>query len=143
MYFSFSFPLFLTNKNETTRVLPNVIPTEPPKNVQTHSGLELKICLNTYKIFFVENTEDFFKRTNANPSPSQARRGRNHRIKCFERWHNGENGWKKSLSPLEQTQYQKQFKEWFEKNNFHVFEETREDLPLKFWRKNETEMETD
>ncbi|KAI8840628.1 hypothetical protein BJ741DRAFT_561197 [Chytriomyces cf. hyalinus JEL632] len=30
--------------------------------VESRSGLELKICLNTYKMFFVEDTEDYFAR---------------------------------------------------------------------------------
>ncbi|KAJ3140366.1 Transcriptional regulatory protein sin3 [Physocladia obscura] len=30
--------------------------------VEMRSGLELKICLNTYKMFFVEDTEDYFAR---------------------------------------------------------------------------------
>ncbi|KAJ3220080.1 Transcriptional regulatory protein sin3 [Dinochytrium kinnereticum] len=44
------------------RNLPAKVPEEPPTDVETRSGLELKICLNTYKIFFVENTEDYFRR---------------------------------------------------------------------------------
>ncbi|KAJ3249630.1 Transcriptional regulatory protein sin3 [Chytriomyces hyalinus] len=30
--------------------------------IEMRSGLELKICLNTYKMFFVEDTEDYFAR---------------------------------------------------------------------------------
>ncbi|KAJ1557580.1 Transcriptional regulatory protein sin3, partial [Nowakowskiella sp. JEL0078] len=44
------------------RNFPRKVVVESPGNVQTRSGLELKICVNTYKIFFVENTEDFFRR---------------------------------------------------------------------------------
>lgn len=44
------------------RNLPTSIPEEPPQNIETQSGLELKICVNTYKIFFVDNTEDYFRR---------------------------------------------------------------------------------
>ncbi|KAJ3415607.1 Transcriptional regulatory protein sin3 [Chytridiales sp. JEL 0842] len=44
------------------RNLPLKVPDEPPSGVETRSGLELKICINTYKIFFVENTEDYFCR---------------------------------------------------------------------------------
>jgi len=46
------------------RNLPQVIPDEPPTNLIMHSGLELKICVNTYKLFFVNNTEDYFRRCN-------------------------------------------------------------------------------
>lgn len=45
-----------------TRNLPLNVGEDPPANVLTQSGLELKICVNTYKIFFVDNTEDYFKR---------------------------------------------------------------------------------
>ena len=31
-------------------------------SITAHSGLELKICVNTYKMFFVDNTEDYFYR---------------------------------------------------------------------------------
>jgi len=43
--------------------------SHPPSNdaerVTTRSGLELKICVNTYKIFFVDGTEDYFRRRRA------------------------------------------------------------------------------
>jgi paired amphipathic helix protein Sin3a len=44
------------------RNLPKEVGDDPPLNVETVSGLELKICVNTYKIFFVDNTEDYFRR---------------------------------------------------------------------------------
>ena len=44
------------------RNLPSHVGEDPPLNVETKSGLELKICVNTYKIFFVDNTEDYFRR---------------------------------------------------------------------------------
>jgi paired amphipathic helix protein Sin3a len=44
------------------RNLPSQVGEDPPVNVETKSGLELKICVNTYKIFFVDNTEDYFRR---------------------------------------------------------------------------------
>jgi histone deacetylase complex regulatory component SIN3 len=44
------------------RNLPTHVGEDPPLNVETKSGLELKICVNTYKIFFVDNTEDYFRR---------------------------------------------------------------------------------
>ncbi|KAJ3094926.1 Transcriptional regulatory protein sin3 [Phlyctochytrium planicorne] len=49
---------------------PSRVPDDPPTDVETRSGLELKICLNTYKIFFVENTEDYFRRRRAPPTAS-------------------------------------------------------------------------
>src|SRR5690554_7210198 len=56
-----TFPTFLK------RNLPAHIPDEPPQDIITHSGLEVKICINTYKIFFVNSTEDFFKRKGSSP----------------------------------------------------------------------------
>ncbi|KAJ3130062.1 Transcriptional regulatory protein sin3 [Nowakowskiella sp. JEL0407] len=41
---------------------PAVVSDEVPGNIETSSELELKICVNTYKIYFVENTEDYFRR---------------------------------------------------------------------------------
>ncbi|KAJ3278913.1 Transcriptional regulatory protein sin3 [Blyttiomyces sp. JEL0837] len=38
------------------------VPEDVSSGVELRSGLELKICLNTYKIFFVENTEDYYAR---------------------------------------------------------------------------------
>ncbi|KAJ3380210.1 Transcriptional regulatory protein sin3 [Lobulomyces angularis] len=59
-------PFSLSLKKKKTpflkRNLPKLISDDPPINVQTKSGLELKICVNTYKIFFVDNTEDYFCR---------------------------------------------------------------------------------
>ena len=44
------------------RNLPRQLVEEPLSGFEMRSGLELKICINTYKIFFVENTEDYFCR---------------------------------------------------------------------------------
>ncbi|KXS16514.1 hypothetical protein M427DRAFT_154438 [Gonapodya prolifera JEL478] len=70
------------------RSLPNVIPEQPQDNVDTISGLELKICLNTYRIFFVENTEDYFARRDKvaqNKSEfERSRKIRSTRFRCWE-----------------------------------------------------------
>ncbi|KAJ3325830.1 Transcriptional regulatory protein sin3 [Gonapodya sp. JEL0774] len=69
------------------RSLPNVIPEEPPTNVETISGLELKICLNTYRIFFVENTEDYFaRRRRGSPTKADVAQGNLIRANRFRRW---------------------------------------------------------
>jgi paired amphipathic helix protein Sin3a len=52
------------------RTLPVEVGDDPPLNVETQSGLELKICVNTYKIFFVDNTEDYFRRKQSAMSSS-------------------------------------------------------------------------
>lgn len=43
-------------------------------DVVTVSGLELKICVNTYKIFFVDGTEDYFWRRDASGVYANERR---------------------------------------------------------------------
>ncbi|RKO95154.1 hypothetical protein CAUPRSCDRAFT_13108, partial [Caulochytrium protostelioides] len=45
---------------------------EAQRDIITHSGLELKICVNTYKIFFVDHTEDYFERRREDPLPYSA-----------------------------------------------------------------------
>jgi len=35
---------------------------EKMEDLDIHNGLECKICLNTYKLFYVEDTEDYFHR---------------------------------------------------------------------------------
>ncbi|KAJ1552444.1 Transcriptional regulatory protein sin3 [Nowakowskiella sp. JEL0078] len=105
------------------RNLPKRVTSEPDGNIVSRSGLELKICVNTYKIFFVENTEDLFVRKfaatliraagNGKAEPAsyqelmvmkarlvraEARR-RERRGAAFFRWLENDNtGWKLGLS---------------------------------------------
>ena len=102
------------------RSLPKEVPEDPPTNVETRSGLELKICVNTYKIFFVDNTEDFFRRKKSDMIGSLAglplkerlaaeTRSRTKRNEKFGRWLDGESGWKKSSSVEEAQQRESEF----------------------------------
>ncbi|KAF9544692.1 Transcriptional regulatory protein sin3 [Mortierella hygrophila] len=75
-----NFPTFLK------RNLPEHIPDEPPQDIITHSGLEVKICINTYKIFFVNSTEDFFKRKGSSPSKEKLKEGRAKRLGKMDSW---------------------------------------------------------
>jgi len=68
------------------RNLPQVIPDEPPTNLIMHSGLELKICVNTYKLFFVNNTEDYFRRCNVKIPEKQLKLINNKRKAKFVKW---------------------------------------------------------
>jgi len=68
------------------RNLPQVIPDEPPNNLIMHSGLELKICVNTYKLFFVNNTEDYFRRCNVKIPDRQLKAIRDRRKNKFIKW---------------------------------------------------------
>ncbi|KAG0327067.1 Transcriptional regulatory protein sin3 [Dissophora globulifera] len=75
-----SFPTFLK------RNLPAHIPEEPPQDIITHSGLEVKICINTYKIFFVNTTEDFFKRKNSTVAKEKLYESRTKRSEKMQTW---------------------------------------------------------
>ena len=75
-----NFPTFLK------RNLPEHIPDEPPQDIITHSGLEVKICINTYKIFFVDTTEDFFKRKGSGQSREKHNEDRARRAKKMDAW---------------------------------------------------------
>ncbi|KAL2918180.1 hypothetical protein HK105_202107 [Polyrhizophydium stewartii] len=91
------------------RNLPTEVAEDPPLNVETRSGLELKICVNTYKIFFVDNTEDYFRRRRSATSRSlvglapDARQqaeaaARTKRHGKFAAWLDGERGWKRGVA---------------------------------------------
>ena len=87
------------------RNLPLNVNRESPENVETRSGLELKICMDTYKIFFVENTEDYFYRKH-NSGDTFTLDSCNHllakdkkqRFTKFRKWlDSAEKGWKTNL----------------------------------------------
>jgi paired amphipathic helix protein Sin3a len=93
------------------RTLPDSIADEVPSNVETRSGLELKICLNTYKIFFVNNTEDFFVRRGVDRSRRSADRRARH-LK-FRAWLDSANGWRKFIPSKQNTEgREREFEEW-------------------------------
>lgn len=75
-----NFPTFLK------RNLPEHIPDEPPQDIITHSGLEVKICINTYKIFFVNSTEDFFKRKGSGQTLEKHNEDRSRRSAKMQAW---------------------------------------------------------
>jgi paired amphipathic helix protein Sin3a len=93
------------------RNLPTEVGDEPPQNVETSSGLELKICVNTYKIFFVDNTEDYFRRISAEENGErEAQRHRSLTAKknaIFREWLESEDGWKRDLEDGANT-----FQDW-------------------------------
>ncbi|KAJ3087675.1 Transcriptional regulatory protein sin3 [Quaeritorhiza haematococci] len=68
------------------RNLPPTISEDPPADVEARGGLELKICVNTYKIFFVDNTEDYFRRKKAVSSRAGFEEGKEIRSKKFRQW---------------------------------------------------------
>jgi paired amphipathic helix protein Sin3a len=109
----------LSSKNREPflrRNLPNSVDREPPQNVETKSGLELKICMNTYKIFFVDNTEDYFyRKKNADSNKVESMKheelkSRKNRHLKLREWIEGEAGWKKDGNPIElQSSFEKVF----------------------------------
>ncbi|KAJ8327725.1 hypothetical protein QVD99_003749 [Batrachochytrium dendrobatidis] len=97
---------FRRNEPFLKRTLPIEVTEDPPLYVETRSGLELKICVNTYKIFFVDNTEDYFRRKR---SEMMAENGltvsittekgiQSKRNAKFAAWLDGENGWRRGLT---------------------------------------------
>jgi paired amphipathic helix protein Sin3a len=107
------------------RNLPKSIPDEPPTNIETKSGLELKICVNTYKIFFVDNTEDFFYRRR-----SKSINGLSHsdklaadaliRSKKLDAFLNSAKGWKRTDNEETITERQRRFDEDYKKERFSI-----------------------
>ena len=72
-------PAFM--KRNARRVLSR---RQPPADIRTHSELECKICVNTYKMFFVENTEDWFVRLVRPPTQADTRA---HNLRSRTRFH--------------------------------------------------------
>jgi paired amphipathic helix protein Sin3a len=99
--------------------LPDTIPDEPPTNVETRSGLELKICLNTYKIFFVNNTEDYFYRKGVTNDRFAADLKIRH--ETFRKWLDSEHGWKKyDVSREVSDDKQQKIDEWMTSGGVEV-----------------------
>ncbi|KAJ3283299.1 Transcriptional regulatory protein sin3 [Borealophlyctis nickersoniae] len=89
------------------RNLPPEVTEDPVTNIETRSGLELKICVNTYKIFFVDNTEDYFRRKRGGAagsllglSPDERKKAEEKanvaRRQKFRAWLEGPRGWRGS-----------------------------------------------
>jgi paired amphipathic helix protein Sin3a len=59
------------------RILPNVL---------TRNGLEIKICINSYHVFFVNNTEDSFRRLRPSVPSTKLRQDTLRRQELWNRW---------------------------------------------------------
>jgi paired amphipathic helix protein Sin3a len=103
------------------RNLPLQVGEDPPLNVETRSGLELKICVNTYKIFFVDNTEDYFRRKanngkflglSLNERENSEKLKRNSRSEKMLNWVESLTGWKAGLSEQEALHLNKAYESW-------------------------------
>lgn len=92
------------------RNLPTTIPDEPPHGIETRSGLEMKICVNTYKVFFVDHTEDYFARRKVDKGDFGAMKRR--RLEKFGRWIESEGGWKRGAGDDEAKEMNNEFETW-------------------------------
>ncbi|KAJ3159591.1 Transcriptional regulatory protein sin3 [Geranomyces michiganensis] len=104
------------------RNLPATAPDHPPDDVEAHSGLELKVCVNTYKMFFVDHTEDYFVRRRRAAAAAAVEDGagaadgasaaRNIRAQKLSAWIESDRGWKRGLSAGEQQRLAARFEDW-------------------------------
>ncbi|CAH1761023.1 4743_t:CDS:2 [Entrophospora sp. SA101] len=53
---------------------------------EVHNGLEVKICLNSYHIFFVSNTEDNFRRYQSGVSKEKMEQDTSRRLELWQNW---------------------------------------------------------
>lgn len=93
------------------RNLPVQVGDDPPLDVETSSGLELKICVNTYKIFFVDNTEDYFRRKK-NTTAAADIAGIGKREALFRGWLDSHLGWQSGLAENDVVHCEQAFSNW-------------------------------
>lgn len=82
-----------TVKSSADTVSPAALSTDGGKTRYiTEAGLEIKVCISSYKLFFVQDTEDTFARVQLHDAASMAKRKRQEksregaRRKTFNRW---------------------------------------------------------
>ncbi|KAI8799910.1 hypothetical protein BJ742DRAFT_686639 [Cladochytrium replicatum] len=84
--------------------------------VESKSGLEFKICQNTYKIFFIEHSEDYFRRVwparTVESRAAQEILQRKRRHEKWRAWLEGAGGWKRGVESAEEAEGRT--KEWME-----------------------------
>ncbi|CAG8538127.1 9245_t:CDS:10 [Acaulospora colombiana] len=82
-----------TEKPFLKRNLPSVDVSEQiMSNVSTRNGLEIKICINSYHVFFVNNTEDSFRRINSSIPETKLKEDTEKRKEIWRRWLNSRPG---------------------------------------------------
>ena len=79
---------------------------DDPNNIEIVNRLECKICINTYRMFFVENSEDYFHRRGSSLTPEQLFKIRKSKKDKLAKFLEGANGWKqdKAQDPEALTQ---------------------------------------
>ncbi|BFZ61969.1 Transcriptional regulatory protein sin3 [Saitoella coloradoensis] len=79
------------------------------------SGLEIRICVNTYKVFFLPGSEDVLFRSSKVRSPEMNQdSARSRRVSRWKARLEGEDGWKKGLSAEEVAECEQKTKELFD-----------------------------
>jgi paired amphipathic helix protein Sin3a len=90
------------------------LPTQKPdfdaSSFETVNNLECKICVNTYKMFFVENTEDSFRRRRRAVSAGLLERRQRSHYQKFSQWLQRHPA---GLPQQERDAAQERFDKWF------------------------------
>lgn len=93
------------------RNLPDSVVEERSSDIQSQSGLELKICVNTYRIFFVNDTEDYFRRKHT-LSADDLDSFKAKRHAKFRSWLDSDQGWKRELASEPAHEIENSVHEW-------------------------------
>lgn len=59
-------------------------------NLITRNSLEIKICINSYHVFFVSNTEDSFRRIQSAVPAEKLKEDTEQRKEIWNRWYNSQ-----------------------------------------------------
>jgi len=68
---------------------------DDPHNLEIINRLECKISINTYRMFFVENSEDFFHRRGSSSTPDKLQKAQKAKKARFTKFLEGDKGWKR------------------------------------------------
>ncbi|KAK9763347.1 hypothetical protein K7432_010059 [Basidiobolus ranarum] len=98
------------NKPFLSRNRPTNLSNESPQDAVMNSGLELKICVNTLKTYFVANTEDYFKRKGKLISESSLENTKRQKHQKWRKWLDGDLGWSRGKAKEE---LEKKCEQWF------------------------------
>ncbi|KAK9768683.1 hypothetical protein K7432_000515 [Basidiobolus ranarum] len=110
------------NRPFLARNRPANLSEELPQDASMSSGLELKICVNTLKTYFVANTEDFFKRKGRTVSDSSLESTKRKKHQKWRTWLNGDLGWSRG-QPREESE--KKCEQWFTGKSLDMKDLTR------------------
>lgn len=90
--------VFLKRNERAVRSL-----ADDPRNIEILNRLECKISVNTYRMFFVENSEDYFHRKGTSSTQDKLQKARKAKEAKFTKFIDGPKGWKqdKTQNPEE------------------------------------------